>query len=287
MKNRIKRIYGYMFTQELRVLPADLAYSFTLAIIPILSLVLFFLSSFKLPSNLVQNFINNNVPVNIAELLTPLFNSSLTTSSFITICVGIMVAANGCNAIIIASNIIYNMENSSIIRRYTKSLILMLIIIVLFAFILVVPLFGRTISNLLIKYIPIFNQHKSIVNTIYIVLQLPVSLFIMYFIIKLIYVIAPDERIRSKYVTTGALFTTIAWLLVTVCLSYYINNIARFDLVYGNLANIVVLLFWFYVLAYIFVIGLCINKDSVEQGIEKTNNIKLEEIRKKIKETKK
>ena len=97
--------------------------------------------------------------------------------------------------------------------------------------------------NFLIKYI--FSGYKGIVNTIYLVLQLPVSLFSMYYIIKLIYVIAPDERIRSKYVTHGALFTTISWLIVTVCLSYYINNIARYDLVYGNLANIVILLFWF------------------------------------------
>ena len=104
IKRTIRRIYNYMLTQELRVLPADLAYSFTLAIIPILSLVIFFLSSFKLPNSLVQNFINNYAPSNIAELLSPIINSSLTTSSFITIVVGIIVAANGCNAIIIASN---------------------------------------------------------------------------------------------------------------------------------------------------------------------------------------
>ena len=82
----------------------------------------------------------------------------------------------------------------------------------------------------------------------------------------------------------GALFTTISWLLVTVGYSYYINNIARYDLVYGNIANIVILLFWFYVLAYIFVIGLYLNKTKAEAGIEKTNRIKLDEIRKRIRE---
>ena len=69
-------------------------------------------------------------------------------------------------------------------------------------------------------------------------------------------------------------------------LSYYINNIARFDLVYGNLANLVILLFWFYVLAYIFVVGLCLNRNKAEEGIEKTNTIKIEEIRKKMRENK-
>ena len=55
---------------------------------------------------------------------------------------------------------------------------------------------------------------------------------------------------------------------------------------YGNLANIVILLFWFYVLAYIFVLGMYMNKNKQESGIEKTNTMKLDEIRKKMKESK-
>ena len=58
-------------------------------------------------------------------------------------------------------------------------------------------------------------------------------------------------------------------------------------MVYGNLANIVILLLWFYVLAYVFVIGLYLNKKSAEAGIEKTNTIKLDEIRKKVNEVSK
>ena len=63
---------------------------------------------------------------------------------------------------------------------------------------------------------------------------------------------------------------------------YYINNIARYDLVYGNLANIVMLLLWIYALAYIFVLGLSINRMSYDEGLEQTNTIKLDEIRKKV-----
>ena len=108
----------------------------------------------------------------------------------------------------------------------------------------------------------------------------------MFFIIKLVYVIAPDEKIRGKYVNRGALFTTISWLIVTVLFSYYINNIAQYNLVFGNLANIVILLLWFYLLAFIFVIGLYLNRKKTEAGIDKTNRIKLDEIRKKIEEEK-
>jgi uncharacterized BrkB/YihY/UPF0761 family membrane protein len=47
------------------------------------------------------------------------------------------------------------------------------------------------------------------------------------------------------------------------------------------------MLFWLYILAYIFVIGLCLNRNKANAAIEKTNRIKLDEIRKKVREEQK
>ena len=113
------------------------------------------------------------------------------------------------------------------------------------------------------------------------------SFFVILFLIKLLYTLSPDDRIPSKYTTKGAVFTTISWIIATYVYSFYINNIADYNLVYGNLANIVILLFWFYVLAYVFVLGLFMNKRNNEIGIEKTNSIKLDEIRKRVEQEKK
>ena len=286
MKQRIVNIYNNMYSKDLRVLPANLAYSFTLAIIPILTLVIYFLSKLSFPEAAVKAFLENNIPAALANIITPIFTTSMNTSSFITIFAGIMVAANGCNAIIIASNTVFNFKNSPLYKRYTKSMFIMILIIVLFAFILIVPLFGKSIVNFLIKYFSFFEKNKNLVNVIYTILQLPVSLFIMFFLIKLIYIIAPDGKIKSKYVNVGALFTTVSWLLSTVIFSFYLNHIARFDLVYGNIANIAILLIWLYVISFVFVVGICINKEYVDIGIEKTNNHKFEEIRNRIKQDK-
>ena len=57
MIKRLKGIYESMLSNDLRVLPANLAYSFTLAIIPILSLVLYFLSTLSLPASIVEEFL--------------------------------------------------------------------------------------------------------------------------------------------------------------------------------------------------------------------------------------
>ena len=287
MKEKLKNIYSLLVTKELGILPGNLAYSFFLAIIPILSLLIYFLTSFNLPMSFLQTFLEETFPSSVAEFIQPVLTSDISFESFLTIWLSIVVMTNGCNAIIVASNTIYNFENANIIKRLVKSLVLSIILIILVAFMMIVPLFGRSIINLIGHFTSFIENNRVFIDNIYTILQIPVSMIVMFFIIKLVYYIAPDEKIPSKYLNRGALLTTIGWLLVTVLYSYYINNIARFDLVYGNLANIVILLFWFYVLAYIFVVGLCINKNKAEAGIEKTNRIKLDEIRKKIKESKK
>ena len=287
MKEKLKNIYSLLVTKELGILPGNLAYSFFLAIIPILSLLIYFLTSFNLPMSFLQTFLEETFPSSVAEFIQPVLTSDISFESFLTIWLSIVVMTNGCNAIIVASNTIYNFENANIIKRLVKSLVLSIILIILVAFMMIVPLFGRSIINLIGHFTSFIENNRVFIDNIYTILQIPVSMIVMFFIIKLVYYIAPDEKIPSKYLNRGALLTTIGWLLVTVLYSYYINNIARFDLVYGNLANIVILLFWFYVLAYIFVVGLCVNKNKAEAGIEKTNRIKLDEIRKKIKESKK
>ena len=178
MKQRIVNIYNNMYSKDLRVLPANLAYSFTLAIIPILTLVIYFLSKLSFPEAAVKAFLENNIPAALANIITPIFTTSMNTSSFITIFAGIMVAANGCNAIIIASNTVFNFKNSPLYKRYTKSMFIMILIIVLFAFILIVPLFGKSIVNFLIKYFSFFEKNKKLVNVIYIT----ITSFIIYYV---------------------------------------------------------------------------------------------------------
>lgn len=282
MKDKIKRLTDIILGKEMGVLPGNLAYSFFFAIIPVLSILFYLLTSFNLPADVIQKFLTETFPSSVTDLLQPIFNSSMTLDSLIPMIIGICVATCGCFAINLASNTIYNVENGPLLRRIIKSIFMIMMIIILLAFILVVPLLGSTIINVISSVTPIMSENQTVVDILYFILQVPVSLIIMFYIIKLIYVIAPDSRISGKSVNKGALFTTISWLIVTIVFSYYINNIARYDRVYGNLANIAMLLFYFYILAYVFTLGLFLNKNDNEKAIERTNTIKLEELRKKI-----
>jgi membrane protein len=70
---------------------------------------------------------------------------------------------------------------------------------------------------------------------------------------------APDKKIKSKNTTYGAIFTTFGWLLATQVYAFYVKNFTNYNLFYGSLSNIIILFLWFYILAYIFTLGMALN----------------------------
>ena len=96
----------------------------------------------------------------------------------------------------------------------------------------------------------------------------------MFIFVKLIYTLAPDKKISSKYVNIGAAFTTIGWTFVTAIYSYYANNMANYALFYGNMSNIIILMIWIYIISYIFVIGILINANEYQFLEEKITDKK-------------
>ena len=129
---------------------------------------------------------------------------------------------------------------------------------ILFLFLIVVPIFGDNILSL-IKSAKVFKNFINQIILVFKIVKWPFTFLIIYFNIKLIYTIAPSRQIPSSSTTYGALFTTVIWSIATVVFKIYLNNFARYDIVYGNLSAIIVLLIWIYTLSYIFVLGMAVN----------------------------
>ena len=118
--------------------------------------------------------------------------------------------------------------------------------------------------------------------------MLSLTLFIIYFNIKLIYAIAPSKNIKSKETTAGAIFTTIMWVIATAVFKFYLAYFARYDILYGNLSTLIIMLVWCYFLSYIFVLGMAINVSKREEieFFEETRKIALTELQKEKKKRK-
>jgi len=117
-----------------------------------------------------------------------------------------------------------------------------------------------------LQYVDLNYNFREKVARIIDFLQGPITWFIIYIFIKLIYTLAPNKQVKSKNVGYGAAFTSIGWILATYLFSFYITNYANYQAFYGGLANIVILMLWLYALAYIFTIGIALNYRREEQS---------------------
>jgi membrane protein len=253
------------------VLPGQLAFFFVLSIPPLISLVGIIGSALSLSTEGFLTFINESFPASTSSLIIPIINGNGINSSILIFIIGaLFMVSKGTNAVIITSNTLYKIDESDKIKRQIKSLFLVMMLVILMAFIIVVPVFGDTIMALL-KNIDQINNIFSELMIVYNAIKLPITFIFIYFIIKLIYTIAPDKLVKSRDVTFGALFTTTIWIIATKLYTYYVINFAKYDIFYGNIANLIILLLWIYLLSYIFVLGMALNvtTHSLELNKEK------------------
>ena len=272
LKSFIKDFFSVLKRPEMTVLPGQLAFFFFLAIVPTITLISFSASWLNLSTDVIFEFLENAFSKDVANLLLTT-SSSYTGLRFATLLIiTYFIASNGSASIIITSNTIYGEKPDGFFKRRIKAIFMTLILVLLFLFLLVVPLFGTMITDFL-NYVNVDNDISQNIVRIISILKGPISWFIIFFMITLIYTMAPNKNVKSKSVTYGAIFTSFSWIIITELFSYYINNIADYSTFYGSLATIVPLMLWIYFLSYIFTIGIALNYRKEEVELEKNGII--------------
>ena len=162
---------------------------------------------------------------------------------------------------------IYKFNPKNMINRRLKAIVMTFIIVGLFLFLIIVPVFGSTLYNI-VKELSGSNTIITVIQEMLVLLKYPIIFLILFLNIKLMYVIAPDEEIPSKRTNKGAIFSAIGWILATEIFAFYIDRFTRYDLFYGSISNILVLLLWIYLLSYIYVFGMIINASIYKGELE-------------------
>lgn len=288
IKGYFKKLFKILKKPEMAILPANIAFNLILALIPLLTIIVLIASYFDLSIDLVTQLVNSIVPEQVSNVIIDVISGKgFDTNVGISNILAFFLASNGTYAIINASDALYKIDNKDEIKKRVSSLFILLIIITLLLFLVVVPMFGENIINLMHKA-KILEYYVDEITIIFNILKWPLTLFIIYFNIKLIYSIAPSKNVKSKETTLGAMFTTIMWVISTAIFKFYLTYFARYDILYGNLSSIIIMLVWFYFISFIFVLGMAINVSQREQQefLEETKKLALEELTKENKKKK-
>lgn len=191
-------------------------------------------------------------------------NTSLGVAAIAGILGALWSANRGASALVRAINIAYDEEEGRGFLRLTA-----------LSFIFTVGAVGVAIVALtvvlgipaIIKGIGLGEWASVLVSTI----PWVVVLLVWFGALTVLYRYGPSRRdARWRWVTPGALLATVLWIGGSIGFSYYVANFGSYNETYGSVGAVVVLQMWFYLCAYVVMLGAELNSELEHQTAEDT-----------------
>lgn len=264
----IKQLVERINDADVTGLSAQLAYFFLLSLFPFTLFLVTLMGFLPIDSESIMQFLDSFLPGDVSEMIEENLATLVNSRSGGLLSVGILgtlwSASNGFNAITKSFNKAYRVEEdrSFILNRLT-ALGLMLGLVLVIALALIGAVFGKVIG----EYVFTFLGLNDLINAWNVIRWVVTSLtlFLMLFII---YILAPNEKIKMKDVILGTLFATVVWQVASLGFSYYVNNLGNYSATYGSLGTVIVLMIWFYLSGIIITTGGVINAFMKERRLK-------------------
>ena len=135
------------------------------------------------------------------------------------------------------------------------SLVFVIMIVVLIFTSMIFLVFGEKLGSFLFNIIGLDQYFMYIWN----LCRHIVGIITVIIILMNLYKFTPNKKLSFKEVLPGAIVSTLCWLIASFCYSFYSNNFARYDIIYGSLGGIIVLMTWVYLSSWTILIGCEIN----------------------------
>jgi membrane protein len=86
-------------------------------------------------------------------------------------------------------------------------------------------------------------------------LRWPITMFLIMFVAATLYYFLPDVAQEWRFITPGSVVGTLLWLLATWGFTQYAEHFGKYDVMYGSIGGMIVLLTWLYLTGLIFILG--------------------------------
>ncbi len=88
----------------------------------------------------------------------------------------------------------------------------------------------------------------------------------LYFLaISFLYYLAPAKKSRFRFITPGAIFATFLQIITVIGFSFYVNNFAQYNKLYGSIGTVIVVMMLFYISSLALILGFELNVSIFSQ----------------------
>ncbi len=251
---------------------AAISWSFTISLFPF---ILFLLSVLpymphydKLQFYIFEVLIHNVFPAKMENDVRGYIEGNIVPNmkgiSNLTIILALVFATNGTFSLINGFN-----ENTDEKMSDVKEFILSFFITIGFITIVFLALFGVYYSEVVLKlFTPVYDISWLVNNLSKIIgfVSFPVFYFIL---LTLFYWLGTVRIARFRQAIPGAILTTVLFVVTTYFFALYVKNIARYNVLYGSIGSMILLMVWVNVNVWLLLFGNELNMALRKLRIEK------------------
>lgn len=178
--------------------------------------------------------------------------ATLGVTSLVSIGLALFSARTGVAALIRGLNAIFDRPNRSSIRHLFVALFMTVCLVGM----AIVALLMVVVAPVILAIVPLGESDEFGLE----VVRWSVAIAVLFAGLGLLYRYGPNRRFaRLGWVTPGAFLVVILWIGMSAAFTVYVSNFATYNEVYGSLGAVIALLFWFYLSAYLILLGGALN----------------------------
>ncbi len=257
------RLFREMGYDDAMGMAAQIAFYALLGLFPFMMFLLSFISSFTVTEELREPLLaalENQMPVEAADYVTnivleilPQHNQGLLSFGLLA---GLWGASMAIGALITTINRAYNIRpRRNIVQQKILAIILTVGLSGVWILALSIVLAGPKLTQDLYEWLGIASPD----NTFWTSIRIPMAFMLNFFVVCVLYYVAPEAKQKFRWILPGAITSTILWFGASSAFRYFLGNFGNYNKTYGSLATLVVLLIWLWISGLLFLLGAEIN----------------------------
>ena len=272
------RAYKESGKDNVSLIAAGVAFYAFLAFVPLLATMVLTYGLVAEPSSVVSHMqaLTSAMPADAAKIIGDQLQTIVTDAGskkgiglLIAIGLSLYGAMKGVAAIVTATNIVWDVEET---RSFLKRTALNLLLTVGAVLGLLLAVVGISVLGFIDHLLP---TSAPIVHTLLKVGFWVLAAAAVSFGIAVIYRYAPNRpEPEWKWISPGSIVATVVWLVATVAFGFYVANFGSYNATYGSLGAVIVFLTWIYLTAYILLMGAELNAETERQTDKDTKDKK-------------
>ncbi len=255
----IKGMYeGYITSRA-----SAISYNFFMAVFP--SLIFFFTVIPFIPiSNfqdsllgIIRDFMPNTAYETVRETVEDIVKRPRGDLLSIGFILSLYFSTNGINSLMEAFNSTYHTVET---RTWLRQRLVSIYLVLIFSLLLVVSIALMTVgTNIITLFIPELIEKSRFFLGFIVALKWLITISMLFLAISFIYYFAPAKKRHFRFISAGSSLATLLVVITTLGFNFYVDNFSKYNILYGSIGTLLVVLLWIYFNAFSLLIGFELN----------------------------